>query len=187
MMGNQFLSRAVTLTTLVTVLTLLFFGALSPLAGWRSAKLAEHAQTQARRAQLEDSIARLEAERVAFVSDDLAGLTWEGAQEAEATAKVQSAVNDMARNNGILMRSIAPTRDNNTEITNAIGFRLEFEASLDQLVPFLKTAEFSQPALVVTRASLRRLARPNRTGTQPDIFAQIDIVAPFSLTTERPE
>lgn len=186
MMGSKFLSRAVTLATLVALLALLFFGALSPLAGWRRAKLAEHTQAQVGHAQLEDSIARLEAERSAFISDDLAGLTWEGTQEAEVTAKVQSAVNDMARNNGILMRSIAPTR-NNSDIINAINFRLEFEASLDQLAPFLKTVEFNQPALVVTRANLRRLARPNRTGAQPDIFAQIDITAPFSLTDARAE
>ncbi len=186
-MNHRFLSRSVALATLAALVALLFFGVLSPLANWRSAKLSEHVRAESERIRLEESITRLEAERRAFVSEDLAGLIWEGTQEAEATAKVQSAVNDMARNNGILMRSIAPTRANNSDFTHAITFRLEFEASLDKLVPFLKTVEFSQPALVVTRANLRRLARPNPSGTQPDIFAQIDIAAPFSLTSERVE
>ena len=186
-MEKSLLSRIVALATLVAAAVILFVGLISPLANWRSAKILEHQKILLEHAGLEDSIARLQAERMAFVSDDLAGLTWEGAQAAEATAKVQSAVNDMARDNGILMRSITPTRDNSSDIPNAINFRIEFEASLDQLVPFLKTVEFGQPALVVTRSNLRRLARPNQANTQPDIFAQIEIAAPFSLTDEAVE
>lgn len=160
-----------------------YFAVYQPLSSWRATAMANLASAQTEKAQLIASIERLRAEKQSFVSDDLAGLTWEAAQIAEATAKVQSAVNDMGRSTGILMRSIAPVNATGSGIPNAISFRLEFEARLDQLVPFLRDIEFGRPALVITRANLRRLARPNERGAQPDLFVQINVAAPITLDT----
>ena len=174
-------SRFMAIGTIIVIAAALFYAVIAPLSDWRQSVLAERDAMRNEMHRLSLSIARLSAEKQSFVSDELIGLTWEAAQTAEATAKVQSSVNDMARETGILMRSIAPTNAFETEIPNAISFRLEFEASLDQLVPFLKTLEYGQPALVVSRANLRRLVRPNQAGTQPDLFVQIDVAAPVTL------
>ncbi len=162
--------------------TATYFLILLPLGNWRQSTLDRQIDLVNDREQLEGRVAQLEAEKQSFVSDDLEGLIWEGEQQAEATAKVQSAINDIARDNGILMRSIAPTNNVDIGIPNAISFRLEFEASLDQLVSFLKTIEFGQPALVVTRANTRRLVRPGQASLQPELFVQLDIAAPISIS-----
>jgi type II secretory pathway component PulM len=187
MTRHRLLARLVALLTMLGVAVLLFVAVIAPLAQWRSPTLSNLDKAQAEQHRLMASIARLNQEKQSFVADDLGDLIWAGAQSAEATARVQSAVNDMARNSGIVMRSIAPANTGNADMPNAKSFRLEFEATLDQLVPFLKNLEFGQPSLIITRASLRRLVRPNQSNPQPALFAQIDIAAPMRLKDEAGE
>lgn len=169
------------LTLIAAFAALSYVLVIAPLSQWRADAIAGLASVQQERVQLTQSIARLEAERESYAREDLSGLMWEASQIAQATARVQSALNDIARRNGIPVRSIAPTNAQGATSENTITFRLEFEASLDQLVPFLKTVEFDQPVLVVTRANMRRLTRPGDSGPQPDLFVQLDITAPVSL------
>ncbi|WP_108813231.1 GspMb/PilO family protein [Loktanella sp. Alg231-35] len=176
--------RLILFSVITMFVASLYLAVVAPLSAWRSASLEGLSSVENEIAQLEARVATLTIGQQSFVSDDLSGLTWEAAQMAEATAIVQSAVNDTARENGIVLRSIAPASGSETEIESAIGFRLEFEAHLDQLVPFLKAVEFGQPALVVTRANLRRLSRPNQSNPQPELFVQIELAAPVTLTDE---
>jgi len=173
--------RIVAILTLCVFAALVYLAIIAPLVDWRQAMLAQRDAMRGEMVRLQSSIARLEAEKQSYVSNDLTGLTWAASQMAEATARVQSTINDLARDTGIAMRSIAPRNNSDTDIPNTIGFRLEFEASLDQLVPFLKTMEYGQPTLVVTRVNMRRLVRPNPTGPQPDLFVQIDVAAPVTI------
>jgi len=164
-----------------------FFAVIAPLAAWRADVLQQKAQMQTDMDNLTERIERLTQERDTIRIGGIDGLIWQANQMPEATAKVQSQVNTLARDAGILMRSIAPRNAASTRIPGAIGFRLEFEASLDQLVPFLRAVEFGEPALAASRVSLRRLARPTQSGSQPDLFVQMDIEAPVSIISgDRP-
>lgn len=158
-----------------------------PLAQWREARLRDAVALVEEHQDLTDRIARLEVEKRSFSADDLVGLTWEAGQAAEATARVQSFVNDTARTHGILFRSIAPTGLRETETGPVISFRIEFEVPLDRLVFFLKAIEFHSPSLVVTNLSLRRLSRPSPTGPQPELFVQADLSAPVKLQDQADE
>ena len=91
MNAHRSLSVAVTLASLVVVGLLVLFGIVLPLADWRTDTMARRDAAQTEQTRLQASIGRLEVERQSFVDDDLEGLTWEGVQAAEATAKVQSA------------------------------------------------------------------------------------------------
>lgn len=181
MIAQRLLTRLVVFAVALVVASLGYLLVIEPLSNWRNTTISTRNAIKDEMTRLNDSIARLQAEKQSFITDDLSALTWEGAQAAEATARIQSALNDMARETGILMRSIAPTNETSSDFPSAATFRLEFEASLDQLVPFLKAVEYGQPVLVVTRANFRRLVRTGQTGPQPDLFMQIDIAAPVRL------
>ncbi len=168
------IKRRIFFGLIVSICTL---GGLITLADWRASTLASRASVAGERTRLAASVARLEAEKQMFVLDDLTGLIWEGLQSAEVTAKVQSALNDTARQNGIVMRSIAPANQRG-QAADVLGFRLEFEASLPQLVAFLKEIEFGRPPIIITRANMRRLVRANQEEAQPVLFVQIDVNAP---------
>ncbi len=157
------------------------FGAflLSGISSWRGNVFDLSASLTSERHRLEQSVARLSNEKNAFQTDDVSRLLWEARQTAEATAKIQSGINNIAGNAGIKMRSIAPIQNNHQDSFASISFRLEFEANLVLLVPFLKELEYSQPAVVVTSAHIRRLARPTTTSTHPDIFVQLEVTAPI--------
>lgn len=160
-----------------------YFLIIAPLSIWREDTISSLLSVQTEKEELSQSIMRLQAERDSYAREDLTGVMWQASQMGQATARVQSALNDIARRNGIAMRSIAPINGQ----SNEVAFRLEFEASLDQLVPFLKQVEYDQPVLLISRASLRRLVRPNNISSQPDILVQIDIAAPVTLIDEPSE
>ena len=108
-------------------------------------------------------------------------ILWRAAQTGEATARIQSQLSKIASERGVSLRSISPTRARDLNLAQAAGFRLEMEASLDQLVQFLQAIEYHSPALLVEKASLRRLNKLNSNQPQPLIFAQIEISAPVVL------
>lgn len=155
---------------------------VSPIIGWKQNVAEKHAQIQADTTRIKTSISELSFEKNAFSRDDFTPLIWTGRQLAEVTAKVQSTINEMAVSSGISMRSIAPTSRNATELSDVIGFRLEFESDLEQLTEFLKKLEYGQPSLVVTRSNIRRLTRGGPPSKLPALFLQIDVMAPFDLT-----
>ena len=181
MTSSARISAVIAICCICLFLALVFLALIKPLADWRSATIDKVATLAAEEVALQQRLADLQSERESFVADDLAGMTWEAEQPAQATARVQSAINDIARSNAIQLRSIVPTSGAGAGFAPAVAFRLEFETTLDNLVPFLKATEFHRPSIVLTRTNLRRLVRPNQVSIQPELFVQIDLAAPIYL------
>lgn len=162
----------------------LWFTLGAPLTRWKAEQInarvtAENAlyAMHARRDNLATEITNVE-------QHDLTGLFWSAAQQGEATALIQSDISATASRHGILLRSVTPFKPREETLPGATGFRLEFEAHLDQLAGFLKEIEYDAPALVVSNTILRRLNRPGAPTEQPAVFVQIDVLAPVRLTGE---
>lgn len=179
-------SRQTLIRLAITVLALivLWVVLIAPINGWKTEQLAAQQRAKWDLATLNERNASLRADLVNLDQHDLSGLFWSAAQAGEATALIQSDISTTASGHGILLRSVTPFTPRDSSIPGAFGFRLEFEAHLDQLSDFLKDVEYAAPALVVHSAILRRLNRPGATGEQPAVFAQIDILAPVRLTGE---
>lgn len=177
------LSRALAGALLVGFFLLLWLVVAMPLLAWREGNIAGLAEARADLQRLEGSIGRLAAERAQLSGDTTAETVWTAARTGEVTALIQARVSELARQNGLALRSVTPTAGRKLPLTEAVGFRLEAEATLDQLLQFLIALEYHAPVLVIDSATLRRLARPGPASEQPSLFIQIDLVAPV-LTTE---
>lgn len=165
--------------SLAVIAGLAWFVVFQPISAWAASQITERDMLREQRARLQQSVQRLEVERNDFEVTDTGKLTWASQQIGQTTARVQQAINEIAIDQGIRMRSVAPGRSAIPEITEAIGFRLEFEAHLDQLTAFLRIVEANEPILVVAQTKLRRLARQSLENAQPLVFIQMDVVAPI--------
>jgi hypothetical protein len=141
--------------------------------------------------RLDQSLAVLAQERAALKSSLDASLIWQADQSGQASALVQSNLSEIAREAGLSLRSVSPLSPRNVPLAQGIGFRVELEAPLDRLVSYLVEIEHSQPALSIDRATLRRLVRPameqDQVSRLPELFVQLDILAPVQLATPAPE
>ncbi|MEQ6204724.1 type II secretion system protein GspM [Sulfitobacter sp. HNIBRBA2951] len=182
--ATRILNSVVALALLAAISALIWFAVLAPLQDWRSAALSKRPQAVAEIRQLQTRISGLEDERDQLSGNEELNILWRAAQTGVATARIQSQLSKLASERGISLRSISPTRARDLTLAQAAGFRLEMESSLDQLVSFLQAVEYHSPALLVEKASLRRLNKPNTDQPQPLVFAQIDISAPVVLDAE---
>ncbi|WP_208353081.1 type II secretion system protein GspM [Pseudaestuariivita rosea] len=176
------ISRVLVVLTLVTVMVLIWVALLSPILNWRSQVQNELQSAQIEQARLQRSIAQLMTEQARLSADDATSVLWTAFQSGEATARVQASLSTMARQSGVNLRSIAPVRARELPFSQALAFRLESEASLDQMVALLRAIEYSNPPLVIERANVRRLTRPTRSSDQPLVFFQLEILAPVIIT-----
>lgn len=184
MARSGFLNAATALAICAGLGALVWLAVAAPLQQWRSSALAERPQTIADIRNLQDRIAELEKERAQLSGDTELNVLWRAAQTGQATARIQGQLSKLASERGLNLRSISPTPSRDLTLAQAAGFRLEMEASLDQLVSFLRAVEYHAPALLVEKASLRRLNKPNAAQPQPLVFAQIEVSAPVVLNTE---
>ena len=160
----------------------LWFVALRPAQAWKEAQVAALAEAQQRSAQLTDRLEDLRREATAMsAATDFDGI-WSAATPGEATARVQAQLSDLARRNGISFRAITPLRTEAIPLKQAVSFRVEAEAQLDQLVAFLRTAEYASPVLVFEKGSIRRLSKPGAATQQPIVFFQFDVFAAYDAT-----
>lgn len=178
------------LAVLAVIAALAWFAAVEPLREWKMAAMRDRDAAVSEIERLGESIARLSAQRANIDDGGMAHIVWSAAQMGEATAQIQSALSAIASQRGVSLRSVTPTGQRSLSLSEAAGFRLELEASLDQFGGFLTALEYRMPVLVIERATLRRLNRPVSTNPvaglslQPLLFAQIDVLAPVSLSTE---
>jgi len=163
---------------------LLWLFAYQPLAAWKASTMNERNVAISEHEALGKRIASLTLETQSYGNDGVDQLIWHAEQIGEVTARVQTAINAIAQKNGVVMRSIGPNTPQDASIDDVIGFRLEFEATLDRLSAFLQEIEYQQPVLLVSRANLRRLVRPGESGLQPQLFVQIDVIATIRLPNE---
>ncbi len=184
-MGNtRIINIAVALGLVATLGALVWFAVVAPLQEWRTVALIKRPQAIESIRQLQTRINSLEDERNQLSGNEELNILWRAAQTGEATARIQSQLSKLASERGVSLRSISPTRARDLTLAQAAGFRLEMESSLDQLVSFLQAIEYHSPALLVEKASLRRLNKPNSNQPQPLVFAQIDVSAPVVLEAE---
>lgn len=175
------------LSGLAALALLVWAAVIQPIRTWQAEALAGRDAAVREMARLGDRIAALTAERAGLSEGGTLDIVWNAQQMGQATARIQSALSGLASERGIALRSVAPSGTRDLSLAMAAGFRLEFEAMLDQLTGFLTDIEYHSPVLVVERATLRRLNRPQTAAAggglqQPLVFVQLDVLAPVLLT-----
>lgn len=182
--GPRIISRLFALLILTGLGVLIWLAVLQPAYNWKTNAIAELSASQLENTKLIASLSRLKAERAQLSGDTSLAIIWKAKRMGEATALVQSEISNLAAEHGITLRSVTPVPSRDIPFTSAIGFRIEGEATLDRLTSFLIALEASTPALIIERAVLRRLTRPGRTAAQPDVFVQLNLIAPVALDEE---
>ncbi len=187
MRSGSMLARIAALAVIATAILLPVVFVILPLAQWKQD--VEEAVEAARldQVRLADSIERLALERAQLSAGSLDGFLWSARQLGAATARVQATINDIAAQNSLSIRSFTPTGTRSMPIAEGIAFRIEIEATLDRLTPFLVEIEYHTPALLIDRADLRRLTRPGADTERPSMFVQLEIVAPIDVAEEDEE
>lgn len=163
------------------VISLIWLAILQPLATWRAETASRLKDTRAESLRIQQSLLSLTQERNSLALGGTEGLVWAAPQLGEATALVQARVSELAKKNGLSLRSITPLSKRDSVSANSVGFRLELEAPLDRLTAFLVDLEYNSPALAVEQSDIRRLIRPGPDQGQPALFVQLDILAPVVL------
>jgi len=184
MAGSRILNGAIALGLLAGFGVLVWLAAVAPLQAWRTSALAARPKAIEDIRQLQSRISSLEEEHDQLSGNEELNILWRAAQTGEATARIQSQLSKLSSEHGVSLRSISPTRARDLNLAQAAGFRLELESSLDQLVSFLRAVEYHSPALLVEKASLRRLNKRNTDQPQPLVFAQIEVSAPVVIEAE---
>lgn len=181
-------SRLSAVVALFAATVLLGLFVIGPVSEWRSGVLQRASTMVEDIERLDLSVQTLTAEARALSGSQRVDLMWSAEQSGQASALIQGRLSDLAREQGLLLRSIAPLPNRDLPIAEGVGFRIELEAGLDRLVPFLIAVEHSTPLLVIERATLRRLMRSGDPDVadgsglqQPELFVQLDIIAPVQL------
>ena len=181
MSGSTRKDVLVALALVVSLALLAWTAVISPLQNWKAAKIEARDQLIAEIEKLHLSVANLHFEKSQFESTEEIGLLWKAEQTGTATAMIQAEISRMAREQGLGLRSISPVLQREINHANVVGIRIETEAALDQLSDFLRDVEYSTPALLVERATIRRLVKSENKFEQPLVFAQIDFSAPVLI------
>lgn len=177
-------TRLLGVGALVAVGALVWLGLVVPLQTWGNTQKEALSAAQSKTLHVLQSVQNLEAEKQALGAGAEFDGVWSAQNLSEATAKVQATLGDIARQNGISLRSISPLSQPSLPLLEAVAFRIEAEASLDKLVRFLRQAEYSDPILRVEKASVRRLSKLDLSGAQPIVFFQLEVLAPVETTSE---
>lgn len=174
-------ARIALLGGLIALGAALWFGVVQPAQAWKAQQFNALAAAQEQSARLADRLVTLRREAAAMsAATDFDGV-WTAQSAGEATARVQAALSDLARQNGISFRAITPLRTEAIPLKQAVSFRVEAEAPLDRLVNFLRAAEYNSPVLVFEKGSIRRLSKPGIPTEQPLVFFQFDVFAAYDL------
>ena len=178
------ISRLIALMLLVALFVLVWLAIISPARQWKMHALDQLSASQSEYTRLTASLQRLKAEQAQLSGNATLDTVWKAKRMGQATALVQSEISNIAAKHGVTLRSVTPMSAKDLPFTSGISFRVEGEATLDKLAAFLIELEGSTPALLVERAVLRRLNRPGRTAPQPDVFIQLNLIAPVALEEE---
>lgn len=174
-------SQLLLLAGLAVIGVLVWIGVVTPAQAWKDRQYAALMDAQERSTRLVNSLQLLRREAAAMSAATEFDGIWSAASPGEATARVQARLSDLARQSGVSFRSITPLRTEAIPLKSALSFRVEAEAGLDQMVAFLRAAEYSSPVLVFDKGSIRRLSKPGASGPQPVVFFQFDIMAAYEL------
>ncbi|MGB3316138.1 MAG: type II secretion system protein GspM [Albidovulum sp.] len=174
-------SSALAIALPLFLLLLVWVAIFQPFVTWRGQTAEELASLASSLSDLETRRQNLLEQSRAQQSTDLDDIVWVGSQLGEVNALAQTRIGAMAREHGVSLRSVTPQSNTARDDFPAIGFRIEGEAPLDFLVHFLVSLEFNQPALIVEKATIRRLNRAGSTEGQPAVFVQLDVIAPVNV------
>ncbi|WP_170328196.1 type II secretion system protein GspM [Ruegeria arenilitoris] len=163
------------------VIALIWFVIVAPLNSWKASGLEARSQTLSEIQRMQTSIDRLKQQSSRISQNKDQDFLWRADQIGTVTAQIQTALSASAAESGVSLRSITPLKTKRVASVDAAGFRLEFEATLDQVLGFLQRIEYSSPALLVDKASLRQLRRAASDQTQPVLNAQLELIAPIHL------
>lgn len=169
----------VSLGFLVGIFGLMWLAILLPAITWKQARLDTHAIAINETQHLAASIGQLESELSQLSQQDNFDLVWTAEKFGEVTARVQAEISSSAIRAGVVLRSVTPNNAPSFPFVETVGFRIEGEAALDQLVRLLRTIETSRPALVIEKANLRRLSRVGSTQELPLLYFQMELAAPI--------
>lgn len=151
---------------------------------WRNEVITRAEQLHADSLSLEVRRIRLSRELQSFGENPVAPYLWEENERGVVNARIQAHISQLATQSGLSLRSISPVGTGVLVDRQTAVFRLEAEARLDHLSDFLRDLEYKLPTVLVEGAILRRLTRPGSTSDQPELFAQLDLIAPIHLLSD---
>ncbi len=181
---RKIFSRLAALAILGGVLAGVWFFIVAPVMQIQAAQTADLQAAQVEKVRLTAAITNLTFRLENGDAADLKGEIWQAKQAGEMTARIQAELGDIARANGITLRSVTPARAPQLPLVETTALRIEAEADLSQFRALIIAIEQHSPALFIERASIRRLNRPGRISEQPLVFFQLDIVAPVRVGGE---
>jgi len=181
---RRFLSRLAAIALLGVFLSLAILAVFQPLNAWQAQVRAEHDQETNEISALKERIRSLEADAANIPNGLPEGLLWPNEQIGTTTARIQATLSELAEQNGILPRAIAPTGTRDLGYATGATFRVEMDVPLDLLAAALNTYQKHRPPLIVERASVRRTSQGSDQQEFPTVFAQIEFLAPLQLVSE---
>ncbi len=149
---GQFLAAALTLTVLAS----LWFGIIAPLIGWYDVRADELSQRRALLGRMQAVAETLPAlERQPGNAQPAETALLEGATDALAAAAMQSAVQAMANDAGVELRSAETLPAEARGAYRRIGLRVSLSAPWPVLIELLRAAGQGQPHMLVDDLQVR--------------------------------
>ena len=154
--------------------------AISPV--WQEIRATETAlaKAQARQAGLNTRISRLKAALAAPQAGPVALPLWSGPSDGARAARIQGAVQALARGHEIALRAVSARGDRTFHDRPAIGVLVEARAPYDRAARLLHAVETHEPVLLVEKASLRLLGQPRTDQIYPEIQVRLELLAPLT-------
>jgi len=176
------LSKLGAIIILLLILGMFWVALVDPLINFRRDLSSSITAAQAEKSRLTRSIANLNRQLANTTASNVSEQIWRARQSGEAIARIQAQLGRLSQLHGVTLRSITPTNATGMPYTETTALRVEGEANLAQLEATLLEIEKHTPALLVDRATIRRLSRTERRSEQPYVFFQLDITAPIQIT-----
>ena len=136
--------------------------------------------------RLQQRLSALEQDAQHLETLSVPNLARRGARDGEIDATLQAEIGRLARNAGVRLRSVTSTGEQTFSGHPALGLRVELESPLDRLLSFLLAIERSEPPIIPTRTTLRRLGRRGGNEPQPLVYLRLELAAPIAITTAEP-
>ncbi|MES0863750.1 type II secretion system protein GspM [Ruegeria sp. SCPT10] len=181
MLRRRYINATGAFAACAAIAVLVCFSIVAPLNAWKARGLEMRNQALSEIDRTQATIDRLKQQSEILAQNENQEFLWRAEQIGAVTAKIQTVVTASAANNGVSLRSITPLKAKRIATVDAASFRLEFEASLDQVTGFLKEIEYATPALLVEKAQFRQFRKPADDRSQPVLNAQLELIAPIYL------
>ena len=141
------------------------------------------AKAQKQEAALQARIAKLKVASEQPNDQPVSVPLWSGRADGAQSAKIQGAVQTLARSTEVALRAVSARGQRSFEDRPAISVLVETRASFDRAARFLHAIETHEPALLIENASFRVLGPPREDRPFPDMQVRLELLAPLAISS----